>query len=93
MDLATFEPGLRTLQALDRSKLPARDIPLLKTALATAEEIGRGLVGTRVGPVADTAPSRQAQAAADSTDGAARLIPKAQATIDQIDLLLQKATP
>ncbi|RUP12748.1 MAG: chemotaxis protein [Methylobacterium sp.] len=93
VDLATFEPGLRTLQALDRSKLPARDIPLLKTALATAEEIGRGLVGTRVGPVADTAPSRQAQAAADSTDGAARLIPKAQATIDQIDLLLQKATP
>lgn len=93
VDLATFEPGLRTLQSLDRSKLPARDIPLLKTALATAEEIGRGLVGTRAPAATEAAPSRQAQASADPADGAARLIPKAQATIDQIDLLLRKASP
>ncbi|MHB2207567.1 chemotaxis protein [Methylobacterium sp. CM6257] len=93
VDLTTFEPGLRTLRTLDRAKLPARDVPLLDTALATAEEIGRGLIGTRALAEVDTGPLRQAQAGAEPADGPASLIPKVHATIDQIDLLLRKANP
>ncbi len=88
--LATFESGLRTLRSLDRAKVPPRDLPLLETALATAEEIGRGLTG-RPGPPEDVA--KPGQAAAESADEPASLIPKAQATIDRIDLLLSKANP
>lgn len=88
--LATFESGLRTLRSLDRTKVLPRDLPLLETALSTAEEIGRGLTG-RPGPPGGVA--KPGQAAAESADEPASLIPKAQATIDRIDLLLSKANP
>ena len=89
--LATFRSGLRTLRSLDRAMLPARDAVLLDTALATADAIGRGLTG-QPGPSETEAASKPGQAAADA-DGPASLIPKAQAMIDQVDLLLRKASP
>ena len=92
VDLATFQSGLSTLRRLDRAKLPSRDVPLLDAALATADEIGRGLTGRPGLPEADIAGSKPAQAV-DAADGPARLIPKAQAMIDQVDLLLRKASP
>ncbi|SFS72534.1 hypothetical protein [Methylobacterium sp. yr668] len=92
MSLATFQSGSRTLRSLDRAKLTARDLPLLETALSTAEAIGRGLAGRPGLPEADAA-AKPARAAPDPTDGPASLIPKAQATIDRIDLMLSKATP
>ncbi|MGU3667554.1 chemotaxis protein [Methylobacterium sp. A49B] len=90
--LATFPSGLRTLRSLDRARLPPRDAPLFDTALATAEEIGRGLTGGPV-PPAEAAASRLSQAAAASADAPGSLIPKVQAMIDQVDLLLRKANP
>ncbi|SEO27955.1 chemotaxis protein MotC [Methylobacterium sp. UNC300MFChir4.1] len=92
VSLATFESGSRTLRSLDRAKLTARDMPLLETALSTAEAIGRGLAGRPGLPEADAA-AKPARAAPDPADGPASLIPKAQATIDRIDLMLSKATP
>lgn len=92
VSLATFQSGSRTLRSLDRAKLTARDLPLLETALSTAEVIGRGLTGRPGLPEADAA-AKPARAATDPTDGPASLIPKAQATIDRIDLMLSKATP
>lgn len=92
VSLATFQSGSRTLRSLDRAKLTARDLPLLETALSTAEAIGRGLAGRPGLPEADAA-AKPARAAPDPTDGPASLIPKAQATIDRIDLMLSKATP
>ncbi len=53
MNLATFQSGLRTLRALDRTHLPPRDSRLLETALATAEEIRRGLTSKPGLPEAD----------------------------------------
>ena len=92
VNLATFQSGLRTLRSLDRAKLTARDQLLLETALSTAEAIGRGLAGRSGLPEADSL-SKPARAARDPADGPASLIPKAQATIDRIDLMLSKATP
>ncbi|SEH32207.1 chemotaxis protein MotC [Methylobacterium sp. 275MFSha3.1] len=92
VSLATFESGSRTLRSLDRAKLTARDMPLLETALSTTEAIGRGLAGRPGLPEADAA-AKPARAAPDPADGPASLIPKAQATIDRIDLMLSKATP
>jgi len=93
VSLTTFQAGLRTLKAIDRAKLPRHDIHLLDTALATAEEIRRGLTGKPGLPEADTAAPKPAQAAANAADEPAKLIPKAQATIDRIDLLLRRANP
>ncbi|MEE7451060.1 chemotaxis protein [Methylobacterium radiotolerans] len=92
VNLATFQSGSRTLRSLDRAKLTSRDQLLLDTALSTAEEIGRGLAGQPGLPEADSA-SRPARTAPDPADGPASLIPKAQATIDRIDLMLSRATP
>lgn len=92
VSLATFQSGSRTLRSLDRAKLTARDLPLLETALSTAEAIGRGLAGRPGLPEANAA-AKPARAAPDPADGPASLIPKAQATIDRIDLMLSKATP
>ncbi|MBE7246210.1 MAG: chemotaxis protein, partial [Actinomycetospora chiangmaiensis] len=91
--LATFPSGLRTLRSLDRAKLPPRDGPLFDTALATAEEIGRGLSGGPIPPGVEAAASKLSQVAAASADAPASLIPKVQAMIDQVDLLLRKANP
>lgn len=93
VSLPTFQSGLRTLRLVDRAKLPQRDSRLLDTALATAEEIQRGLTGRPGLPEGDTAAPGPAQAAADPADDPGRLIPRAQATIDRIDLLLRKANP
>lgn len=93
VNLATFQSGLRTLRAIDRAQLPPRDSRLLDTALATAEEIRRGLTGKPGLPEADSTGPKPAQAAADAADEPAKLIPRAQATIDRIDLLLRKANP
>lgn len=93
VDLSTFQSGLRALRTLDRAKLTARDILLLDTALSTAEEIGRGLTGRPGLPEADIAAAKPSQAAAEAPGEPASLIPKAQATIDRIDLLLSKASP
>ncbi|WP_267428271.1 chemotaxis protein [Methylobacterium sp. GC_Met_2] len=93
VSLATFQSGLRTLRAVDRTRLPRGDSRLLDTALATAEEIQRGLTGKPGLPEGDTAAPKPAQTAADAADEPARLIPRAQATIDRIDLLLKKANP
>ena len=93
VNLATFQSGLRTLRTLDRDKLPARDLPLLDAALATADAIGRGLGGQPSLPAADADPSKPPQVAPSPTDQSASLIPKAQAMIDQVDLLLRKANP
>ena len=93
VSLATFQSGLRTLKAIDRAKLSRRDTQLLDTALATAEEIRRGLAGKPGLPEADTAAPKPAQAATNAADEPAKLIPRAQATIDRIDLLLRKANP
>ena len=90
--LATFQSGLRTLRTLDRARLTSRDVALLDTALATAEEIGRGLTGRPGLPDGDTA-AKPAPVAAQAADAPASLIPMAQATIDRIDLLLSKANP
>ena len=92
VNLTTFQSGLRTLRSLDRTKLPSGDVVLLDAALATAEAIGRGLSGRPAPPEADAATATP-QAAADPAGAAASLIPKAQAMIDQIDLLLRKANP
>ena len=92
VNLATFQSGLGRLRRLDRAKLPSRDLILLDTALATAAEIGRGLTGRPGLPESDRAASEPAQAA-DTSDDAVSLIPKAQAMIDQVDLLLRKASP
>ncbi|MCJ2069840.1 hypothetical protein MKK75_13730 [Methylobacterium sp. J-030] len=91
--LATFQSGLRTLRAIDRARLPQRDSRLLETALATAEEIRRGLPGRPGLPEGDTAALNPVQAAAAPADEPAKLIPRAQAMIDRIDLLLRKANP
>ncbi|SDA11547.1 chemotaxis protein MotC [Methylobacterium sp. UNC378MF] len=91
VNLATFKSGLLTLRNLDRSNLPAGDLPLLATALSTAEEIGRGLGGRSLTPEAESAsPRDMREASADRPDS---LIPKAQSTIDHVDLLLSKARP
>ena len=93
VNLKTFQSGLQALRSLDRAKLTARDVILLDTALSTAEEIGRGLTGWPGLPEADLATAKPAQAVAESAGEPASLIPKAQATIDRIDLLLSKASP
>jgi chemotaxis protein MotC len=93
VNLTTFQSGLQALRSLDRAKLTARDVILLDTALSTAEEIGRGLTGRPGLPEADLATAKPAQAVAESAGEPASLIPKAQATIDRIDLLLSKASP
>ena len=93
VSLATFQSGLRTLRAVDRNRLTRGDGRLLDTALATAEEIQRGLTGKPGLPEGDTAAPKPAQAAADAADEPAKLIPRAQATIDRIDLLIKKANP
>ncbi len=93
VNLATFQSGLRTLRSLDRAKLPSRDIILLDTALSTADEIGRGLTGRPGLPEAEAAAAQPAQTTAGPAGEPASLIPKAQAMIDQVDLLLRKANP
>jgi chemotaxis protein MotC len=93
VNLTTFQSGLRTLRTLDRAKLPASDLPLLDAALATADAIGRGLGGQPSLPAADTASPKPPQAASSPADESASLIPKAQAMIDQVDLLLRKTNP
>ncbi|MGU3464195.1 chemotaxis protein [Methylobacterium sp. C33D] len=92
VSLGTFQSGLRALRSLDRAKLAADDLLLLETALSTAEAIGRGLAGRPGAPEPDGA-AKPAQAAPGPADGPANLIPKAQAAIDRIDLMLSKATP
>jgi chemotaxis protein MotC len=97
VNLATFPAGLQTLRTLDRARLPARDAALLATALATAEEIGRGLGGRPPRRGEATASPGRPQAAAEPAPGSGpgpdSLIPIAQAMIDRVDLLLSKATP
>lgn len=93
VNLATFQSGLRTLKALDRTHLPPRDSRLLETALATAEEIRRGLTSKPGLPEADIPVPKPAETMANAADEPAKLIPQAQAMIDRIDLLLRKTNP
>ncbi|MCJ2058090.1 chemotaxis protein [Methylobacterium sp. J-048] len=89
--LSTFQTALRKLKAVDRAKLPARDVQLLNAALSMAEQIGRGLARAPAPPDAEA--SKRAQAQAEAADEPGNLIPKAEAMIGQIDQLLRRSTP
>ncbi|SFJ50882.1 chemotaxis protein [Methylobacterium brachiatum] len=87
--LSTFQTALRKLKAVDRTKLPARDVQLLDAALSMAEQIGRGLARDPAPPDAEA--SKRAQAAAADEPG--NLIPKVEAMIGQVDQLLRRSNP
>ncbi|MCJ2122127.1 chemotaxis protein [Methylobacterium sp. J-077] len=89
--LATFQTAVRKLKAVDRARLPARDIQLLDAALSMAEQIGRGLARAPAPPDAEASKRAQAQVAAADDPGS--LIPKAEAMIGQVDQLLRRSNP
>ncbi|MDP4005174.1 chemotaxis protein [Methylobacterium sp. NEAU K] len=91
VSLATFQTAQRKLKAVDRPRLPARDVQLFDAALSMAEQIGRGLAGTPAPPEADA--SKRAQALAEPAEVAVGLVPKAEAAIGQVDQLLRKSSP
>lgn len=88
--LATFQTALQKLKAVDRARLPARDVQLLDAALSMADQIGRGLARSATPPDAESSKRAQVQAAADEPGS---LIPKAEAMIGRIDQLLRKSNP
>lgn len=85
-----YDGGLAELKAVDRSKLPERDVPLLNAAVQLALDIRKPIAGASAGAAADKPPPTPARLdLASSTASLAR----ARKQLGELELLTKDRRP